>query len=41
LQPDRLPSQLIQPAPENLQWFVDEAAASALTKINRKDNATQ
>jgi 6-phosphogluconolactonase len=41
LQPDRLPSQLIQPAPENLQWFVDEAAASALTKINRKGNVTQ
>ena len=41
LQPDRLPSQLIQPAPENLQWFVDEAAASALIQINRKDNATQ
>jgi 6-phosphogluconolactonase len=29
-QPDRLPSQLIQPAPENLQWFIDAAAASAL-----------
>lgn len=31
LQPDRLPSQLIQPAPESLHWFVDGAAASALT----------
>jgi 6-phosphogluconolactonase len=31
LQPDRLPSQLIQPVPESLHWFVDKAAASALT----------
>jgi len=30
-QPNRLPSQLIQPPAENLQWLVDEAAASALT----------
>jgi 6-phosphogluconolactonase len=30
-QPDRLPAQLIQPAPESLHWFVDSAAASALT----------
>jgi len=31
-QPDRLPSQLIRPTAGLLQWFVDEAAASALTK---------
>lgn len=30
-QPHRLPSQLIRPTPEHLRWFVDEAAASALT----------
>ena len=34
-QPNRLPSQLIRPAPENLQWFVDEAAASALANKDR------
>ncbi|MBM4254387.1 MAG: 6-phosphogluconolactonase [Deltaproteobacteria bacterium] len=30
-QPDRLPSQLIQPAPESLQWLVEATAASGLT----------